>query len=71
MSQSESAAGPPAFSSSSSLPYVLPFVLFLVFLAVGDVFRLGEWEYPFRTFVLAAVGCFVLLSYFVAMATAG
>jgi len=35
-------------------PYVAPFVLFVVFLAAGDLLRLGEWEHPFRCAVLAA-----------------
>src|SRR5262245_12547191 len=38
-----------------ALPYVLPFVVFLGFLAFGDLFHLGEWEYPFRVLALTVV----------------
>ena len=38
-----------------AVPYVVPFGVFLLFLALGDAFRLGEWDYPFRVAVLAAV----------------
>ena len=34
--------------------YVGPFVVFIAFLALGDVLGLGEWEFPFRVCVLAA-----------------
>jgi CAAX prenyl protease-like protein len=38
-----------------TVAYVAPFVVFIAFLAIGDVFRLGEWEYPFRVVVLGLV----------------
>jgi hypothetical protein len=38
-----------------AVPYVLPFAVFLAFLALGDRLGLGEWEFPFRVLVLAAV----------------
>jgi CAAX prenyl protease-like protein len=38
-----------------ALPYVLPFAVFMAFVALGDVFGLGEWEFPFRVFVLSVV----------------
>ena len=55
MSQPASNGPPAAASFQRSLPYVAPFAVFLLFLAAGDWLRLGEWEYPFRTLVLAAV----------------
>lgn len=43
-------------ASSASLPYVLPFAVFLAFLAVSDYLRaLGVWEYPLRVSLLTAV----------------
>ena len=36
-------------------PYVAPFAVFVAFLALGDALALGEWEFPFRVTVLAAV----------------
>jgi CAAX prenyl protease-like protein len=39
-----------------SIPYVLPFVVFMVFLALKDYLLVfGRWEYPFRVSVLIAV----------------
>jgi CAAX prenyl protease-like protein len=38
-----------------AVPYVLPFVVFLAFLVLGDVLGLGEWEYPLRVAILGAV----------------
>ena len=39
-----------------SLPYVLPFVVFLVFLGIAPYLTfLGRWEFPIRVAVLAAV----------------
>ena len=35
-------------------PYIGPFVVFIAFLALGDVLGLGEWEFPLRVGVLAA-----------------
>lgn len=35
-------------------PYIGPFLVFIAFLAVGDVLGLGEWEFPLRVAVLAA-----------------
>ena len=55
MSQPFSSEPHEAASLRSHLPYVAPFAVFLLFLTIGDLFGLGEWEYPFRTFVLAAV----------------
>lgn len=40
----------------SSLPYVLPFAVFIAFLAVADYITvLGRWEFPVRVAALAAV----------------
>ena len=36
-------------------PYVAPFAVFVAFLVTGDVLGLGEWEFPFRAAVMAAV----------------
>lgn len=36
-------------------PYVAPFAVFVALLGLGDVFGLGEWEFPFRVAVMAAV----------------
>ena len=42
--------------SSYSLKYVLPFVVFMAFLAGADYLPIsGIWEYPFRVAVLAAL----------------
>jgi uncharacterized protein len=38
-----------------AVPYTVPFAVFLAFLALGDRLGLGEWEFPFRVFVLALV----------------
>lgn len=37
-----------------AVPYVGPFAVFMLFLAAGDVFGLGQWEYPFRCIIVAA-----------------
>lgn len=36
-------------------PWVAPFLLFFVFLGLGDFLGLGRWEYPFRVAVLGAI----------------
>ncbi|MFN7923435.1 MAG: CAAX prenyl protease-related protein [Bryobacteraceae bacterium] len=38
-----------------ALPWVLPMAVFILFLAIGDVFGLGPWEYVLRCIVLSAV----------------
>jgi hypothetical protein len=38
-----------------AIPYVAPFAVFVLFLAVGDALGLGEWEYPFRFLAVGAV----------------
>jgi uncharacterized protein len=49
-------SGPAWAKANPSLPYVLPFVVFLAFLAAHDYLTtLGPLEYPFRVIVLAAV----------------
>ena len=48
--------GPAWAETNPSLPYVLPFVAFLAFLAADDYLTvLGPFEYPFRLFALALV----------------
>lgn len=42
-------------SKHPAAPYVAPFIVFIAFLALGDALSLGEWEFPFRIAVLAAV----------------
>ena len=37
-----------------AIPYVGPFVVLLLFLAVGPYLPFGRWEYPFRVAVLSA-----------------
>ena len=37
-----------------AVPYVGPFVVFILFLVLGDVLGFGEWEFPLRAGVLAA-----------------
>lgn len=41
--------------NNPTLRYVAPMGVFLLFIALGDVFRLGVWEHPFRVAVLCAV----------------
>ncbi|MGH9628298.1 MAG: CAAX prenyl protease-related protein [Bryobacteraceae bacterium] len=42
-----------------SLPYILPFAVFILFLAIAPQLDfLGRWEFPLRVFVLAAVLAF-------------
>lgn len=36
-------------------PWVLPFAVFILFLAVGDPLGLGRWEFPLRVAILAGV----------------
>jgi CAAX prenyl protease-like protein len=38
-----------------AVPYVAPFLVFLVFLSIGGKLGLGVWEFPFRVAVLSAV----------------
>jgi hypothetical protein len=41
--------------SHPAIPYVLPFAVFVAFLAAADFLHLGEWEFPFRVVVLSGV----------------
>ena len=48
--------GPVRAESYPSLPYVIPFFVFFVFLALHDYLSfLGQWEYPFRSAILLLV----------------
>jgi len=45
-----------SFRSHPAVPYVLPFAVFLFFLAAQSYIPLpGHWDYPFRVAVLAAI----------------
>src|SRR3954467_3030284 len=58
MPTTESVAPPPVQTApaESSLPYVLPFGVFMVLLGVAPYLaRLGEWEYLLRPVVLAVI----------------
>jgi CAAX prenyl protease-like protein len=47
---------PRATASASSLPYVLPFAVFVGLLVVSDwLHPIGEWEYPLRVIFLGAI----------------
>lgn len=50
------ASGPSWAVENPSLPYVIPFVAFMIFLAAADYLSvLGRWEYPVRVAALSAI----------------